>query len=99
MSDSEFPHLGRSGEVFVQGYALARGPDIVPYVVRTIGGFPKEDINMSFRLLGAALFIASGIFAAGAQTSPPPSASPGASSTSGISAATHCRDSSGAVKL
>ena len=55
---------------------------------------------MSNRLLGAALVLASGILVAGAQTSSPPSTtSPSAASPSGVSAATHCKDASGAVKL
>lgn len=56
---------------------------------------------MSNRLLGATLFLLSSVLVAGAQTSSPPArTTPGASpSPSGVSAATHCRDSSGAVKL
>jgi hypothetical protein len=51
---------------------------------------------MLTRLLVAGSLIAAGMFAARAQTNVPPSASGGPPS---VSAATHCRDSNGMVRL
>jgi hypothetical protein len=51
---------------------------------------------MPTRLLVAGSLMAAGMFAANAQTNIPPSASGGPPS---VSAATHCRDSNGIVRL
>ena len=85
------------GQVAHQGLRYQARLRVRLYVVT--GELLKEDLAMSTRLLGAALFIAAGVVAAGAQTSSPSATTPGASTSSSVSAATHCRDSSGAVKL
>ena len=55
---------------------------------------------MTIRLLGGCLLFVASTIGAGAQMNPPPPTStPGASSTTSVSPATHCRDSSGAARL
>ena len=55
---------------------------------------------MTIRLLGGCLLLAVSTIGAGAQINPPPPTStPGASSTTSVSPATHCRDFSGAARL
>jgi len=58
-------------------------------------------VKITRLFIGAAIVSAAEIFTAGAQTTSPPPAttSPGASPSSTISAATHCRDASGKVQL
>jgi hypothetical protein len=54
---------------------------------------------MLSKFLVAGLFIGAGMFGASAQTNIQPAPGPGATGVPSVSAATHCRDGNGVVRL